>query len=146
MKDRYRLYQRENRVYYCQENGTVKQGSLRTKDRREAQKLVNAKNESHRKPTLNLSIARAYLAAHDPGMSKRTWREVMHEMERHGTRGIDEGIEAAKLRDDASNCGEGFARRCDTSWPTLRDMRAVGTEHWRHPLYPSISAPILVAQ
>jgi len=44
MKDRYRLYQRENGVYYWQENGTAKQGSLRTKDRREALKLVNAKN------------------------------------------------------------------------------------------------------
>ncbi|HEY8899360.1 MAG TPA: tyrosine-type recombinase/integrase [Chthoniobacterales bacterium] len=101
MKDRYRLYQRENGVYYWQENGTNKQGSLRTKDRREAQKLVNAKNESHREPTLNLSIARAYLAAHDPSMSKRTWREVMHEMERHG-------IDATRERCARTMCSRAY--------------------------------------
>jgi hypothetical protein len=60
MKDRYRLYQRENGAYYWHENGTNNQGSLRTKDRRKALKLINAKNESHREPTLNLSIARTY--------------------------------------------------------------------------------------
>ena len=81
---RYRLYRRENGVFYWQENGTNKQGSLQTKDKREAAKLLNAKNESHREPTLNLSIARAYLAAHDPRMSKRTWGDVMLEMGMHG--------------------------------------------------------------
>jgi hypothetical protein len=101
LKDRYRLYQRENGVFYWQENGTKKQGSLRTKDRREALKLVNAKNESHREPTLNLSIARAYLAAHDPSMSKRTWREVMHEMERHG-------IDATRERCARTMCSRGY--------------------------------------
>jgi len=28
-------------------------------------------NESHREPTLNLSLARAYLAAHDPKMAAK---------------------------------------------------------------------------
>ena len=35
-------------------------------DRREAERLQNAMNESHRVPTINLNLARAYLAAHDP--------------------------------------------------------------------------------
>lgn len=83
MKDRFRLFRR-NGVFYWQENSTNKQGSLRTKDRREAAKLLNAKNESHRQPILNLTIARAYLSAHDSKMSTRIWRDVMHEMELHG--------------------------------------------------------------
>ncbi len=41
-------------------------------------------NESHRQPSLNLSLARAYLAAHDPEMVSRTWQSVMNEMATHG--------------------------------------------------------------
>lgn len=41
-------------------------------------------NESHRQPTLNLNLARAYLAAHDPKMAQRTWQAVMDEMATHG--------------------------------------------------------------
>ena len=65
-----------------QESG--KQGSLRTKDRKTAEKLVHTKNEAHRLPTLNLTMARAYLAAHDSKMSTRTWMAVMREMGTHG--------------------------------------------------------------
>src|SRR5437870_10084379 len=60
----YRKYRRHNGVFYWQENNSPKQGTLRTNDRREAERLLNAMNESHRQPTLNLSLARAYLAAH----------------------------------------------------------------------------------
>jgi integrase len=41
-------------------------------------------NESQRQPILNLSLARTYLAAHDPKMITRTWCEVMKEMATHG--------------------------------------------------------------
>lgn len=40
--------------------------------------------ESHRQPTLNLNLARAYLAAYDPKMAQRTWQAVMDEMATHG--------------------------------------------------------------
>ena len=73
---KYRLYRR-NGVFYWQENDSRKQGALRTSERREAERLLNAINESHREPTLNLNLARAYLAAHDPRMAKRTWQAVM---------------------------------------------------------------------
>jgi hypothetical protein len=69
---KYRLYRRRNGVFYWQENDSPKQGTLRTTDRREAERLLNARNESHREPTLNLNLARAYLAAHDPKMAQRT--------------------------------------------------------------------------
>lgn len=81
---KYRLYRRRNGIFYWQENDSQKQGSLRTNEKREAERFVNAMNESHREPMLNLSLARAYLAAHDPTMATRTWQEVMNEMATHG--------------------------------------------------------------
>jgi integrase len=81
---KYRLYRRRNGLFYWQDNGSKKQGTLRTSDRREAERLLNAMNESHRQPTLNLNLARAYLAAHDPKMAQRTWQAVMDEMATHG--------------------------------------------------------------
>jgi hypothetical protein len=81
---KYRLYRRRNGVFYWQENDSSKQGTLQTNDRREAGRLLNAMNESHREPTLNLNLARAYLAAHDPKMAQRTWQAVMDEMATHG--------------------------------------------------------------
>src|SRR5437764_11868329 len=81
---KYRLYRRRNGVFYWQENDSCKQGTLRTSDRREAERLSNAMNESHREPTLNLNLARAYLVAHDPQMARRTWQDVMNEMATHG--------------------------------------------------------------
>jgi integrase len=81
---KYRLFRRRNGVFYWQDNESAKQASLRTTDRREAERMLNAMNESHREPTLNLNLARAYLAAHDPKMAKRTWQAVMDEMATHG--------------------------------------------------------------
>jgi hypothetical protein len=75
---------RRNSIFYWQENDSSKQGTLRTTDRHEAERLLNAMNESHREPTLNLNLARAYLAAHDPKMAQRTWQAVMDEMATHG--------------------------------------------------------------
>jgi integrase len=81
---KYRLFRRRNGVFYWQANDSSKQGTLRTTDRREAERLLNAMNESHREPTLNLNLARAYLAAHDPKMAQRTWQAAMDEMATHG--------------------------------------------------------------
>jgi hypothetical protein len=81
---KYRLFRRRNGVFYWQENDSPKQGTLRTNERREAERLLNAMNESHREPTLNLNLAHAYLAAHDPKMAQRTWQAVMDEMATHG--------------------------------------------------------------
>jgi len=80
----HRLFQRANGVFYFQDNESGQQRSLRTKDRRTAEKLLHAQNEAHRLPTLNLTMARAYLSAHDAKMSTRTWAAVMREMGTHG--------------------------------------------------------------
>jgi integrase len=81
---KYRLYRRRNGNFYWQDNESPRQGTLRTTDRREAERLLNAMNEAHREPTLNLSLARAYLAAHDPAMATRTWQRIIDEMATHG--------------------------------------------------------------
>lgn len=67
-------------VYWVQDNETGKQETLRTKDRTEAERLLNAKNEAHRQPIINLQIARAYLMVGDPEAAKRTWKDVMAEI------------------------------------------------------------------
>src|SRR5436189_1656422 len=84
VQPKYRLYRRRNGVFYWQDNNSEKQGTLRTTDKREAERLLHAMNESHREPTLNLNLARAYLAAHDPKMAQRCWQVVMDEMATHG--------------------------------------------------------------
>ena len=72
MQLKYRLFQRTAGVFYWQENGTANRGGLRTKDRDEAERLLIAKNEAHKQPSLNLALGRAYLSAHDPRLCTRT--------------------------------------------------------------------------
>src|SRR5262245_2472901 len=79
MRKRYRLFVR-GAVFWCQDNETGKQESLRTKNRGEAERLLNAKNEAHLQPLINLQIARAYLMVGDPAASSRTWQQVMNEI------------------------------------------------------------------
>jgi len=71
---------RRGAVYWLQHNETGKQESLRTKDRLEARRLFQARNEAHRQPVINLQIARAYLMVGDPEVAKRTWQWVMDEI------------------------------------------------------------------
>jgi len=84
MNQRFILFRRSG-VFYCEDTTTGKQLSLRTKDEGEATTLLHAKNEAFRQPILNLQIARAYMAASDPMVSKRTWQSPMDEMTRTKT-------------------------------------------------------------
>jgi hypothetical protein len=59
-------------------------------------------NEAHRQPTLTLAVGRAYLAAHDPKMIKRSWQAVMDEMATHGISTTQERC-ARALRSKAYN-------------------------------------------
>jgi hypothetical protein len=79
MKNRYRLFRR-GQVYYTHDAETGKQQSLRTTNRKEAERLLIARNEAQDNRLLNLKIAEAHLAAHDPQMNKRTWQDVMDYM------------------------------------------------------------------
>jgi len=84
MQNRYRLFRRAEDVYYWHDSETGKQGSLKTKIKREAALLLTAKNESKRVSVINLAVGRAYLSAHDSKMTTRTWSDVMAEFGSHG--------------------------------------------------------------
>jgi integrase len=78
MKERFYLFKR-NGIYYVEDVTTGKQQSLKTKDGSEARRVLHARNEAVRCPTLNIVMAKAYLSAHDPKMLERTWQDVMNE-------------------------------------------------------------------
>ena len=80
MKNRYRAFRRGWGVYYCEDTQTGKQASLATTDKREATRLVHAKNEGEQQPAFSLHLARVYWKAGDPGGSQRTWQFVMDEI------------------------------------------------------------------
>jgi hypothetical protein len=82
MKQRFRLYRRNGGIFYVHDGDTGKQESLCTRDRAEASALFAAKTQAHRQAHLNLRLARTYLAATDPMVSKRTWRAPMEELAR----------------------------------------------------------------
>jgi hypothetical protein len=77
MTQKFRLYQRGNGRFYIEDNITGKQESLGTSDKVEASRLLMAKNEADQQPAFNAQIARTYLAAGDPALARRTWKEVM---------------------------------------------------------------------
>ena len=83
MKTKLTLFRR-NGIYYSQDSTTGKQKSLGTRDEAAARKLVEATNEAHRTPILNLQLARAYLSASDPAFLVRTWQTVMDQMQTRG--------------------------------------------------------------
>jgi integrase len=83
MKAKYTLFRRGG-IYYSQDTTTGQQKSLRTRTEHEAVQLVNARNEAHRQPVLNLHLARAYLAASDPALVERTWQTVMAQLQARG--------------------------------------------------------------
>jgi integrase len=84
MKNAYRLFRRNKKHYYLQNNATGEQKSLNTTDSREAQRLLNAANDECQMPALNLQLGKVYLTNASPEMAKRTWQVVMDELSTHG--------------------------------------------------------------
>jgi len=80
MKSHYRLFRRGNGIYFCEDRQTGVQQSLRTKDKSEAVRLLNAKNEAQTDRGLALGIAKAYLNAADPSIARRTWQYAFEEL------------------------------------------------------------------
>jgi len=76
MKKRFWLWRR-NGVYYLQDAETRQKESLHTRDRREAERLRDARNDAAIRPGLGIALAKAYLSAHDADIAKRTWQDVM---------------------------------------------------------------------
>jgi hypothetical protein len=121
MRKGFRMFRRGN-VFWAQNNETGKQESLQTHDRPTALRLLNAKNEAHRQPIINLQIARAYLSASDPQIAKRTWGNVMDEMlkskrdkraatqRRYGVAIKDKNLDAIRTRPLMETRAEHFLR------------------------------------
>lgn len=80
MKQRYSVFPRPWGVYYYQDNTTGKQGTLKTRDKDEAYRLVAAKNEHEEAPAFSRHLARVYWKAGDPAGATRTWQHVMEEI------------------------------------------------------------------
>jgi hypothetical protein len=80
MKQRYRIFRRENGVYYSLDSISKKRNSLNTADREKARRFQNALNEACQQPAVNLQIAQVYLQHSDPEFAKRTWKFVMDRM------------------------------------------------------------------
>jgi integrase len=82
---KYRLYRRgTSGRFYLEDRDTGKQTSLKTSNKEEAGRLLNAHNEAIYNPSINRKIAIAYLAASDPEMVGRTWQQVMQQFAIHG--------------------------------------------------------------
>jgi hypothetical protein len=76
MKSKFRLYRRSNGNYYAEDRSTGARSSLGTRQRAEAIKLLQAKNEAHQQPILSRELAKVYLQAQDPKFGERTWGDV----------------------------------------------------------------------
>jgi integrase len=77
MKQAFGLVRRPWGVFYLKNKITGEQKSLKTSDKFEAQRILQAHNESECQPHFNLSLARVYLNGADPKLATRTWQEVM---------------------------------------------------------------------
>lgn len=77
MKSEFGLVKRPWGTFYLKNKRTGAQSTLKTKDKAEALRMLNAHNEAHVLPAINLELARVYLNAADPALSKRTWQDVM---------------------------------------------------------------------
>jgi len=77
MRERYRIYQRNGGIFYAKDRKTGMAFSLATSDRREAVRLITAKNQATEQPTLNVAMAKVYLSAQSPEFLTRTWGELI---------------------------------------------------------------------
>lgn len=82
MKQRYWLFKRRQ-TFYVQDSITGEQKSLGTKDRDEANRLLEFKRQSHADPGFRQLLLRA-CAGSDPLLAERKWGAVMDQMLTHG--------------------------------------------------------------
>jgi integrase len=80
MKQQFGLIRRPWGVFYLKNKISGEQVSLKTRDKAEAQRLLQAHNESGSQPHFNLALARVYLNGVDPKLVTRTWQEVMEDI------------------------------------------------------------------
>ncbi|MBI1178707.1 tyrosine-type recombinase/integrase [bacterium] len=74
---RYRKFKRTWGTFYAFDNHTGNSVSLKTRDKHEAERKVQAMNQAELQPAMNLGLARVYMNGADPKLVTRTWQEVM---------------------------------------------------------------------
>jgi hypothetical protein len=77
MKKRFWLWERDG-IFYLDDAVTRKKISLHTRERREAERIRDARNEAEARPVLSVQLAKAYLSAHDSQIAMRTWQDVIN--------------------------------------------------------------------
>jgi integrase len=77
MKQQFGLIRRPWGAFYLKNKTTGEQTSLKTKDKNEALRLLQAQNGAVEQPHFNLALARVYINGADPKLGTRTWQEVM---------------------------------------------------------------------
>ena len=77
MKQQFGLIRRPWGVFYLKSKITGAQTSLKTREKSEALRLLQAHNDSESQPHFNLALARVYINGADPKLCTRTWQEVM---------------------------------------------------------------------
>lgn len=83
MKAAFQLVRRGNQSY-AHNRQTNQRESLKTPDRQEAERLLDAKNNAERAPSMNLALGGVFLAARDAELPLRTWEAMMKAIVRHG--------------------------------------------------------------
>ncbi len=74
------MYQRSNGVFYLEDVGTKQQCTLKTRDPKEAQRLLAARNEASRDSFVSREVGLAYLAAAAPAAKERAWEWVIEQI------------------------------------------------------------------
>lgn len=87
MKAPYRLHRRAGGSYSAEDRTTGARTSLGTKNKAEAQKLLQARNEANLQPVFSRELAKVYLQNQDAEFGSRTWGDV--------ARFIDQAYEGA---------------------------------------------------
>ncbi|SDT91054.1 Phage integrase family protein [Verrucomicrobium sp. GAS474] len=113
MKDRYRIFRRNGGTYYARDTVTMKKESLGTQDLSQARRLIAAKNQAVEQPSLNKSMAKAYLSATSPEFTQRTWTDVMEMY-------VKSGVESTRDRKERAFRSRPFAM--------LRPVKIIETE------------------
>ncbi len=83
MKERFWLFKRGN-VFYFQDSTTGKQHSLGTKDRNEAERLLEIKRQTTDNPSFNQLILKTCLVTQDTEFATRKWSAVMTQLAVNG--------------------------------------------------------------
>ena len=83
MKQRFYIFKRR-KTWYFEDGQSGEQKSLGTQDKSEAVRLLEIKRQSASNPAFNQLMLKTCLSFNDGLLAKRTWTEVMNQIQSHG--------------------------------------------------------------